>query len=412
MPSTPISATVTQAHERYVAARPASAAADQRARRVMPSGNTRTVLHFDPFPFRVATADGATLTDIDGHTYVDFCGNYTAGLLGHSPVGIRAAIGKALETGWAMGATHETEIELAELICDRFDSIDQVRFTNSGTEANLMAIGTALHHTGRSSIGVFDHGYHGGVLAFGEDGVSAPLNVPHRFVPARFNDIDGLDALFADADLACVLLEAVQGSGGARPASPEFLAAVQLRCDENNVVLILDEVMTSRLSPGGAQELFDLQPGMTTLGKYLGGGMTFGAFGGSRELMRHFDPDDGGTLTQAGTFNNNIVSMTAAVQTLRYELTDEALQAVNERGDRLRLRLGDALNPRNMWVTGLGSMLCVHAADTDQLELYFHHMLERGHYMARRGLIALSMAISDEHCDGLVTDTAAWARNA
>ncbi len=409
MATEPFSATVDQAHQRYAAQRPGSAAADQRARQVMPSGNTRTVLHFDPFPFRVSSADGAILTDIDGLRYVDFCGNYTAGLLGHSPVGVRDAIGKALETGWAMGATHETEIDLAELICDRFESIDQVRFTNSGTEANLMAIGTALHHTGRSSVGLFDHGYHGGVLAFGDGGSSAPLNVPHRFIPAPYDDLDGLDHLFADPDLACVLLEAVQGSGGARPASAEFLQAVQRRCQENGVVLILDEVMTSRLAPGGAQQLFNLQPGMTTLGKYLAGGMTFGAFGGSHSLMRHFDPEQGGELTQAGTFNNNIVSMTAAVQTLRFELTDEALADVNDRGDRLRIRLGEALQPAGMWTTGVGSMLCAHADDGERLELFFHNMLDRGHYLARRGFMALSMAVSDAHCDALVADARAWA---
>ncbi len=408
-----LASAVEDAHERYTRTHPESAALDRRAREVLPGGNTRSVLHFDPFPFRVVRAEGALLTDVDGHTYVDFCGNYTAGLLGHSPVGIERAITEVLHHGWAMGATHRTEIELAELLCERFAAIEQVRFTNSGTEANLMAIGTALHHTGRTGVGVFDRAYHGGVLSFGDGGLHHPLNVPHRFVAATFDDLDSLDDLFADDDLGCVLIETVQGSGGCRPASGEFLTELELRCQDNGTMLILDEVMTSRLSPGGAQELFGLTPDLTTLGKYIAGGMTFGAFGGRRALMSHFDPATGGTLTQAGTFNNNIVSMTAAVHTLRHELEPDRLRAVNERGERLRAALDDAFTAAEipLWVTGLGSMLNVHTDGPEHLELFFHAMLADGHYVARRGFIALSMAVTDDHCDQLIESSTTWARS-
>lgn len=406
-------AAIDDAHRRYRHEHPESAKADTDARVVLPGGNTRSVLHFEPFPFRVVSADGAELIDVDGHTVVDFCGNYTAGLLGHSPPRIRAAIGEVLDSGWAIGATHQREIELASLVVDRFPAIDQVRFTNSGTEANLMAIGTALHHTGRSGVGVFDHGYHGGVLAFGELGTDHnALNVPHRFVVAEFDDSAGLDDLFADDDLGCVVIEAVQGSGGCRPASPEFLNELQRRCREHGVVFILDEVMTSRLAPGGAQERFALDPDLVTLGKYLGGGMTFGAFGGKRAMMANFDARQGGTLTQAGTFNNNVVSMTAAIATLTHELDDDVLLAVNERGDRLRAALGEAFDSEGvpLWVTGLGSMLCVHADHDEWVELFFHAMLTEGHYLARRGFMALSMAITDDHADALVDSARAWAK--
>lgn len=401
-----LDAGVRAAHDNYRRRRPAGVLADERARRVMPGGNTRSVLHFDPFPFRVARADGAELVDIDGHRYVDFCGNYTAGLLGHAPGPVKAAIVEALDHGWALGATHEKEAELAELICERFESIELVRFTNSGTEANLMAIGTALHNTGRRSVGVFDHAYHGGVLGFGAsiDGPHHPLNVPHRFRVAPFDDIAGLDALFADEDLGCVLIEAVQGAGGCRPASIEFLRELRERCTAHGVVLIFDEVMTSRLAAGGAQQRFGVVPDMTTLGKYLGGGMTFGAFGGRRDLMAAFDPDAGGALTQAGTFNNNVVTMSAAVAALTHELSADRIDEVNARGDRLRSRLatlfsdaGDALH-----VTGVGSMNAIHADDDRVLELLFHAALDDGHYIARRGFTALSMAITDAHCDALV----------
>lgn len=395
-----------RAHERYREARPLSAAAHERARLVMPGGNTRSVLHFDPFPFRVASAQGATVTDIDGHELIDYCGNYTAGLLGHSPDGVRQAIIDALDGGWAIGATHERESELAELVCARFESVDRVRFTNSGTEANLMAIGTALHHTGRTGVGVFDRGYHGGVLSFGGLGAgTSPLNVPHRFVVAPFNDEAGLDELFVDGDLGCVVVELVQGSGGCRPADQSFIESLRRRCDEAGVVLIFDEVMTSRLAPGGAQERFGVLPDMTTLGKYLGGGMTFGAFGGREAVMAEFDPDHGGALTQAGTFNNNVVSMAAAIHTLRHELDPQRLGDVNARGDRLRERLEAVITAspfaEEMSVTGMGSMLCLHADEDRLLEAVFFGLLERGLSIARRGFMALSMEITDDDAGSL-----------
>lgn len=374
---------------------------------MLPGGNTRSVLDFAPFPFRVVSAAGGELVDVDGHRYVDLCGNYTAGLLGHSPTAVRDAVVAALDRGWALGAVHEAEVDLAELVCDRFPTIEQVRFTNSGTEANLMAIGTALHHTGRRGVGVFDRAYHGGVLGFGSDvaGPHHPLNVPHPFHVAPFDDVDGLDDLFADDDLGCVLVEAVQGSGGCRPASSAFLHELRRRCDDHGVVLVFDEVMTSRLAPGGAQERFGVRADMTTLGKYLGGGFTFGAFGGRRDIMSAFDPSAGGALTQAGTFNNNVASMSAAVATLRHELTADRIVTVNERGDRLRSDLHAALDTPRLWVTGLGSMNSFHADDDRVLDLLFHHLLADGFYVARRGFMALSMEITDEHCDRLVWST-------
>lgn len=403
---------VADAHAAYRDSRPRSAALDRRARAVLPGGNTRSVLDFAPFPFRVSHAEGADLVDVDGHRYLDFCGNYTAGLLGHSPTVVRDAVTAALHRGWTLGAVHEVEVELAELMCDRFPSIEQVRFTNSGTEANLMAVGTAIHHTGRSGVGVFDHAYHGGVLGFGPgpDGPHHPLNVPHRYVVGRFDELDELDTLFADDDLACVLIETVQGSGGCRPASVAFLRELRRRCDEHGVVLIFDEVMTSRLSPAGAQGRCGVVPDMTTLGKYLGGGFSFGAFGGRRDIMAAFDPTAGGGLTQAGTFNNNVASMVGALATLRHELADERIVAVNALGDRLRARLAAALEAADagMWITGLGSMMAIHAERDEVLDLLFHHLLDRGIYIARRGFIAPSFEITDDDVDRLVAAVADW----
>jgi glutamate-1-semialdehyde 2,1-aminomutase len=418
-----LDAAVEAAHERYVRAHPISASWAARAADVLPGGNTRSVLHFDPFPFRVASAEGRYLTDVDGHRYLDLLGNYTAGLLGHSPEPVRAAAHAAIDGGWALGAVHPNEVRLAELIAGRFPSIEQVRFTNSGTEANLMALAVATDHTGRSEVLVFDGGYHGGVLTFG---AARDVNVPHDWVVSTYNDIDALDAVFAEhgESIAAVLVEPLQGSAGCIAGHPDFLAALRRHCDHRGAVLIFDEVMTSRLAPGGAQELLGVRPDLTTLGKYLAGGFTFGAFGGRRDLMAAFDASNGGRLGHAGTFNNNVVSMAAGVATLTEVLTPEVLAATNARGERLRSELNDAFARHGapMCVTGSGSLMNVHAtpgpvASVDDLraaddrwkELLFFDALDAGFYLARRGFIALSIEVTDADVDGFAEFVGHWA---
>ena len=412
MTAADIDVRVAEARSRYIAARPQSAAAHEAAVDVLPGGNTRSVLHFEPFPYRVRRAEGAVQTDLDGHTYVDFCGNYTAGLFGHSNAVIRDAILETLDDGWAIGAVREQEATLAHLLCDRFPSLDQVRFTNSGTEANLMAIGTALHHVDASGVLVFDHGYHGGVLSFGGAGVAgSPLNAPYDFTVGEFDAIDASVATIDAGGIGCVLVEPVQGSGGCRVPDPAFLQALRDACDRTGTVLIFDEVMTSRLSPSGAQGLLGITPDLTTLGKYFGGGMSFGAFGGRSELMAHFDAAQGGVLTQAGTFNNNVASINAAIAVLAQVLTPERLAEVNDRGDRLRDDLNAVFDRRgvSMRVTGVGSMNCVRPQEPREWELLFFDLLERGLFVAPRGFIALSMAITDDHTAALVAAVDEWA---
>src|SRR5919106_1234510 len=183
------------ARERYARARPRSAALAQRARAVLPGGNTRSVLHIDPFAFRVAAVDGAYLHDVDGHVYLDLLGDYSAGLLGHRPQVVVDAVEATLARGWSMGAMAEPEIVFAEAVVSRFGSLEQVRFTNSGTEANLMAVMTARHVTARPRVVVFDGGYHGGLLYFGPAG--APLRAPFDYAELTFNDIAGGGKEFA-----------------------------------------------------------------------------------------------------------------------------------------------------------------------------------------------------------------------
>jgi glutamate-1-semialdehyde 2,1-aminomutase len=398
------------ARHRYAAKRPGSAALFERATVVMPGGSTRSVLDVRPFPFRVASAHGARLVDVDGFEYLDLLGDFTAGLLGHDPGPVAAAVRARLDDGWSLGAMHADEIRLAELVCERFPSIEQVRFTNSGTEANLMAIQLARHATGRSRVVVFDGAYHGGLLYFGIGGEA--LRAPFDFDVATYNDLGSVDAVLAErsGDVACVLVEPMMGAAGCIPGADGFLDGLRRRCDEHGTLLVFDEVMTSRMSGGGAQGRLDVMPDLTTLGKYLAGGMTFGAFGGRADLMAAFDPAQGGGLTHGGTFNNNVVSMAGGVAALTELLAPDRLDELFTRGERVRAGVAERLGASGlpMCVTGWGSMMTIHTvtgpvrtpsdlrrSDADLKELLFHELLDRGVYVAPRGFIALSLAVTD-----------------
>jgi glutamate-1-semialdehyde 2,1-aminomutase len=410
-----------QARAGYVAANPGSAAHFEAACADLPGGNTRSVLFYEPFPLRFARGADCRLWDVDGHEYVDFLGDFTAALLGHSDPAVAAAVRDALDAGVLLSGHNLAEARLAAALCARFPSIDLLRFTNSGTEANLMAIATAIATTGRREVLVFEGGYHGGVLNFhpGEDG---PTNVPHQWVRGRYNDLDHTEAIFAahGSALAAVLVEPMLGSGGCLPGDPDFLTLLRQRTEDCGALLILDEVMTSRLAPGGRQSQLGITADLTTLGKYLGGGLSFGAFGGRRNLMSRFDPRRPDALAHPGTFNNNVLSMSAGLAA-HQALGDDRIVAVNARGDALRDRLNDVCAGAAMGFTGLGSLLNVHftrqpvhtvddveAGDEAVGELFFFELLARGIYLARRGFIALSLPIGDAECDRLVAEVAAF----
>ena len=399
------------ARERFVAANPASLAAHVQASAVMPGGNTRSVLFHPPFPLTMARGQGCRLWDADGHEYTDMLGEYTAGLYGHSNPVIRAAIDAALDGGWNLGGHGVMEARLAALICERFPGIDLVRFTNSGTEANVMALATATAVTGRRSVLVFEGGYHGGVLYFVNGGI--PINLPHRWVLGRYNDAAGASALVeAHAhDLAAILVEPMQGSGGCIPGDPAFLQALRHGADRCGAVLIFDEVMTSRMSAGGQQARLGIRPDMTTLGKYIGGGMSFGAFGGRRDIMDRYDPRRTDALPHAGTFNNNVLTMAAGHAGMSRLFTPEAADALFARGEALRDGLNAAARGGMRW-TGLGSLMCAHFGgeqDAGLRELFHLDMLERGFYLARRGMVAMSLEIGVEETAGFTAAVAEFA---
>ena len=388
----------------------------ERAAAVMPGGNTRTVLFTVPFPLRVEKGEGATITDVDGHSYLDLLGEYSAGIYGHSHPRIIAAAKAALDNGLNFGAHHEGEVKLAEVVTKRFN-MDLVRFTNSGTEANMMALAAARCFTGRSKIMPMEGGYHGGTLYFSHG--ASPVNAPFDCVMGHFNDVEATRKLIAaNADeLAAVILEPMLGGGGGISASPAFIAMLREETAKRGIVLIFDEVMTSRLHPGGLSAKLGIEPDLKTLGKYVGGGMSFGAFGGKHAIMALFDPTNPDALPHAGTFNNNTLTMNVGHVAMTEIYTPEACAALNARGDRLRDTLNDLFMRYQvkMKAMGQGSMVVIHPTageinsphdieNTDKRlrQLLFLDLLEQGIYIAERGFMALSLVVTDADCDRLV----------
>ena len=381
---------VADAVERYVQRNPESKRLHEARTKVMPGGNTRTTIHAEPFPLTIVRADGARIWDADGHEYLDFLGEFTAGLYGHSHPVILDAIREALADGIVLGAPNRYEHALAEAVCGRFPSIELVRFCNSGTEANVFAISLARAVTGRGKVVVFENGYHGGVLSFKGD---SPLNYPIELVVGDYNDVRAAELV--DGDAAAVLVEPLQGSGGVIPGERAFLQALRDATHDHGALLIFDEVMTSRLAWGGLQEVLGITPDLTTLGKYVGGGLAFGAFGGRRDLMERFDPSREDALVHGGTFNNAVLTMAAGAAGLTRVLTPAEIERLNNLGDRLRERLPDEAH-----ATGYGSMVGLHFEDEDRAAGVHLRMLERGYSYARRGFIALSLPLTEADIDG------------
>jgi glutamate-1-semialdehyde 2,1-aminomutase len=375
--------------------------------RVLPGGNTRTTIHLDPFPLTIVRGEGARLWDADGHEYVDFLGEYTAGLLGHSHPAVVAAIREALEGGLVLGSSNRYETALAEQVVARFPSIELVRFTNSGTEANLLALSAARAITGRERIMVFEGGYHGSAFVFRHGG--SVMNVPFPYVVGEYNDVEGATRLIREHELAAVIVEPVQGAVGAIPGDPAFLQALRDATGETGALLVFDEVMTSRLSTGGMQQVLGIAPDLTTMGKYIGGGLSFGAFGGRAELMERFDPTRPDAFQHGGTFNNEVLTMAAGAAALSV-LTAEELARLNALGDRLRDRV-NAIGGE-FQATGYGSLVGLHPSSAtirnahdipDAIEtrtLLHLELLERGWSYGRRGFVSLSLPLGEPEIDG------------
>lgn len=255
---------------------------------------------------------------------------------------------------------------------------------------------------------MFERAYHGSLLSFPARDAPSPLNTPHEFIIAPYNNIDYLNNALTAEDLnslAAILVEPMQGAGGCYPASKEFLTALKEVVDRSGALLIFDEVMTSRLHIGGLQAHFGVKPDLTTMGKYLGGGSSFGCFGGRGDIMELFDQsrttEDGRTLSHPGTFNNNVVTMRAGVAACGL-ITEDGLGRVNSLGEKLREDLNELCMKygvtEKVWVTGMGSLMAIHfgkkTVDTrkpDAEDMFWFWLMEKGIYIARRGFVALTL---------------------
>lgn len=418
-----------QIQQEYIARTTASAAAHERARHSMPGGDTRTVAFHPPYPLTIVKGEGYTLTDLDGNTYIDLLNNYTSLIHGHAFAPITEAVIAQLALGTNYAAALQVQSDLAERLTERVKSVAKVRFTNSGTEATMMAIRGARAFTGRELIVKMEGGYHGTFDDFevsmhppldsGPDG--APIaTIDTRGVPKNrletvsvipFNDIAAAERVFAERgnEIAAVILEPVMGSAGMIPAEPDFLRTLRTLTTRHGALLMFDEVMSFRLGYGGMQGNYDVAPDITSFAKIMSGGLPGGAFGGTDEYMSVFDPYAKEPLWQSGTFNGNAITMVAGAAALDHYGADEIMR-INTLGDQLRSRIGMLLEMYGFeaTITGYGSFGAIHftegpvrnyrdaARGNQQLKKALHlALLQEGLFVAPRLMFCISTPMSE-----------------
>lgn len=410
-----IAKSLTQALEQikvnYVKRTPKCKNAFHQVAQFIPGGNTRAALYFSPYPLVIASATGGKLIDADGHSYKDFINDFGAGLYGHSHPILQKAIIDAVHHGLNIGGITKHEGEFAQLLVGRFPALEKIRFTNSGTEANLMALATARIVTGREKILVMRGGYYGGVLSMAP--TSVRTNAPYDFLYGSFNDLTKTEQAYAesDGDLAAIIVEPMMGAGGCIPADKEFLQGLNDMALRTGAILIFDEVITSRFGAAGAQGQYGITPDMMTCGKYLGGGGSFGAFGGRSDLMDIYNTSNTGHAVHNGTFNNNVITMVAGAAGLRNVYTPQVAADFFEVGNSFRQSLSTIAEEKGvaLQITGMGPLMAFHfqnrpitsPEDVSPSEQYtaalFHlAMLERGIYLANRSMVSLSIVQSDD----------------
>jgi glutamate-1-semialdehyde 2,1-aminomutase len=404
-----------------------------RALELMPGGVNSPVRAFRGVggsPRFIRSAKGATITDVDGRTYLDYVGSWGPMILGHADPEVISALTEALARGTSYGAPNELEVELAAEIVDAVHSIEMVRMVNSGTEATMSAIRLARGVTGRDKLIKFEGCYHGhgdsllvkagsGVATLGlPDSPGVPASLAQHTLTVPFNDAAALTGVFQrHSNIAAVIIEPVVGNIGCVPPKEGYLKAVRELTSEHGALLIFDEVMTGfRVARGGAQELYGITPDITTLGKIIGGGLPVGAYGGSKDLMRNIAP--AGPIYQAGTLSGNPLAMTAGLVTLR-RLRDKSIYETLERATE---RLCDGLSRAaaeagiktitnrvgSMWTTFFTDQPVTDwtTANNSNRELYgrfFHAMLDEGVYLAPSQFEAAF--VSTAHTDDIIGGT-------
>ncbi|MEE4245911.1 MAG: glutamate-1-semialdehyde 2,1-aminomutase, partial [Kangiellaceae bacterium] len=386
----------------------------QRAEQVIPGGVNSPVRAFNGVggnPVFIKKADGAFIYDADGKEYIDYVMSWGPMLHGHNHPEIRQAVIDSAANGLSFGAPTEIEIDMAEKVCQMIPSMDQVRMVSSGTEATMSAIRLARGYTGKNKIIKFEGCYHGhadcllvkagsGMLTLGEPtSPGVPEDFAKHTLTATFNDLASVESLFAanEDDIATVIVEPIAGNMNCIPSTPEFLEGLRKLCDQYQAVLIFDEVMCGfRVGAGSAQQLYNVMPDLTCLGKVIGGGMPVGAFGGKRSIMQHLAP--AGPVYQAGTLSGNPVAMTAGLASLNMMLKPDFYQPIYDYTSRLVEGLQQLADKHGIAMTTnhVGSMFGFFFTEDDQVTSYqqvadgnierfkkfFHLMLEQGVYLA------------------------------
>ena len=385
----------------------------QRAQRSIPGGVNSPVRAFKGVggtPIFFVSAEGAVLTDADGNRYIDYVGSWGPMIQGHGFKPVVDAVKKQAITSLGFGAPTELEITMAEKVVERIPSVELVRMVNSGTEATMSAIRLARGFTERDKIIKFEGCYHGhsdsllvkagsGVLTLGlPDSPGVPTSLAQHTITLPYNNCNALIQAFENYgdEIGAVILEPVAGNMGCIPPAPGFLETARRLTTEYNSVLIFDEVMTGfRVARGGAQELYGVEPDLTTLGKVIGGGLPVGAFGGHASIMNQIAPT--GPVYQAGTLSGNPLAMQAGIAMLEslnitfYEqllsATQHLVEGIEEAARRHQVPL--VIN----YVPGMFSLYFttaeqiseyadVKASDVDQYNFFFHQMLDAGIYFA------------------------------
>jgi glutamate-1-semialdehyde 2,1-aminomutase len=418
----------------YRARTPRSAELAEAAKKVMPGGDTRTVAFHAPYPLTVDHGQGCRFVDVDGNEYVDCLNNYTSLIHGHAHPAIIAAVSEQMKKGTTFATSLAAQTQLAEILTSRVDSVDLIRFTNSGTEATMNAVRAARAFTGRDVIVKMEGGYHGtyddfevsvhppladagpaGAPTSTIDTRGVPKNTTDNVIAIPYNNVEAAQRIISEraSEIAAVILEPVMGSAGTIPAEPDFLNALRDATRAHGILLIFDEVMSFRLEPGGIQQHFGVQPDLTTFAKIIGGGFPVGAFGGRADIMAMFDPNQANPLWQSGTFNGNAITMVAGIAAMEHFPAEEVAR-INQLGDRLRAGFNAAIAKSEVpgVATGYGSFVGVHFADgpvrnyrdaaqgDQELKRLMHlALLAEGVFCAPRLMFAMSTAMDETVVD-------------
>ena len=346
----------------------------ERAQRVMVGGVSSPVRSFRSVggtPLFMVSGEGSRIRDADGNEYIDHVCSWGPLILGHAHPAVTKAVIEAVKQGTSFGASTPLELGLAEKVCASVESMERVRFVNSGTEATMSALRLARAFTSRNKLLKFDGCYHGHgdpFLTHAGSGLATldlpssaglPQYVAADTITVPYNDVATLEAAFLDhgSEIAAAIVEPVAGNMGVVPPEPGFLQSIRRLCTEHGSLLIFDEVITGfRVAPGGAQSLYGVRPDLTTLGKVIGGGFPVGAYGGRQEIMRMLAPD--GPVYQAGTLSGNPVSMAAGLATLSC-LDDGCYATLEKLASQLERGLHDSAVSAGVPVTTnrVGSMV-------------------------------------------------------